>query len=138
MSRRLSAAPALPAVPQSSSYLSIVEDTSGEQLRHGPAHLAGVFGSIRRESARQSTSGISASRRFSTIETHSPQEISDLALPHKPSPLPPKRKPLPKGSPFEKLILSQDDGDLNGKLGNMDIRGGPTMVRPFSSLFSDL
>ena len=56
--------------------------------------------------------------------------MSEPCIIHKPSPLSPKRKPLPKGSAFDKQASSsQDDGgDLNGKFGKMELTGGSTMV----------
>lgn len=54
--------------------------------------------------------------------------MPEAELAHRPSPLSPKRKPLPKGSTFDKQMSSHDDGDFGGKLRKMELTGGSTMV----------
>jgi hypothetical protein len=138
-SRRLSAAPAVPTTQQSSSTTPLIPTSSSSSAtvgeggsephrRHGSAPLATAFGLRRRESVPSSPSNANASRRSLTLDLHSSRKISDPGIIHKPSPLSPKRKPLPKGSAFDKQMSSQDDGDLSGKLGKMELTGGSTMV----------
>lgn len=97
--------------------------------RHGSAPSTSTLVFPRRESAPVSTSTANAlaSRRFSTAES-APRKGSDFGIVHKPSPLSPKRKPLPKGSAFEKPDTSPEE-ELDGKLGKLDLAGGSTMVR---------
>jgi hypothetical protein len=53
--------------------------------------------------------------------------MSEPGTVHKPlGTPPPKRKPVPKGSAFEKQAAQEDD--VAGKLGKMDLSGGSTMV----------
>jgi len=73
--------------------------------------------------------GASTSRRSLTLDLAPPppRKMSEPGLVHKPSPLSPKRKPVPKGSAFENKNAAEDV-DLSGKLGKMDLTGGSTMV----------
>jgi hypothetical protein len=108
------------------------EDTAEPRRRHGSAPLTTAFGLTRRESAAAaavaSTSSTAPSRRSLTLDlAPPPRKLSEPGVVHKPSPLSPKRKPLPKGSTYDKQSKSQDD-DLSGKLGKMELTGGSTMV----------
>jgi len=111
------------------------ESLQEPRRRHGSAPSTSTLVFPRRDSAPVSTSTTNAiaSRRFSTIESlQLPRKGSDMGIVHKPSPLSPKRKPLPKGSAYEKQDTSQEE-ELDGKLGKLDIAGGSTMVRTLDS-----
>jgi hypothetical protein len=132
--------PASPVSPTSSSSAAVAaaspydSPSSEPRRRHGSAPLANAFGLMRRDSmpAASSSSAAAGSRRSLSIEVqhHSPaRKTSEPGTVHKPSPLSPKRKPLPKGSAFDRPN-SDDGNELNGKLGKMDLTSGSTMVFP--------
>ena len=107
--------------PQSSS-----NDTQEPRRRHGSAPLAMAFG-LRRGSTPAATASTSSTRRSLTVDTPLPRKMSEPGTVHRPMASPaPKRKPLPKGSAFEKQAVQEDD--VNGKLGKMDLSAGSTMV----------
>jgi len=110
------------------------EATNEPRGRHGSTPLAAAFGLARRGSAIASTSNAAAPRRHSTLELPSsaPRNMSESGTTPKPLPLSPKRKPLPKGSAFEKQDAPQDEV-LNGKMGKIDLPGGSTMVSSWAS-----
>lgn len=113
------------AVPTTSAN----DDSSEPRRRHGSAPLASALGLMRRESVPTTTSNATASRLSLTLDVNSARKMSEPGIIHKSSPLSPKRKPLPKGSAFDKRTSSSQD-DLNGKLGKMELTGGSTMVYP--------
>jgi hypothetical protein len=123
--RRPSAIPIFPiSQPQSSTT---ADETPEPRRRHGSAPLTTALGLARRGSASASTSSATASRRSCVLELPPPRKSSEPGTVHKPSPLSPKRKPLPKGSAFEKQNSSQDD-QVNNKLAKMELTNGSTMV----------
>ena len=103
-------------------------ESSEPRRRHGSAPLATAFG-LRRGSTPAATSSTAASRRSLTADMPSPpRKMSEPGTVHKPiSNPPPKRKPLPKGSAFEKQTGQEDQ--VTGKFGKIDLAGGSTMVR---------
>lgn len=109
---------------------SVNDDSSNPHRLHGSAPLVNAFGLMRRESVPTTMSNATASRRSFTLDLNSPRKMSDPGRIHTPSPLSPKRKPLPKGSAFDKQTSSSrdDGGDLNGKLSKMVLTRGSTMV----------
>jgi hypothetical protein len=140
--RRQSATPA-PASPQtahhalSPSATATTGDSAEPRRRHGSAPLITALGLLRRESASAaastSTSPANAtpSQRSFTLDLASvpPRKLSEPSVVHKPSPLSPKRKPVPKGPAIETKSPLQQDDDLSGKLGKLDLAsGGSTMV----------
>ena len=132
--RRPAAVPSLPPSqlpPSPTSTATLSEDSSDYRRRHGLVHLTTAFGLARRGSAVVSTSPATASRRPPALDLASPTRKSSnpTTTTQRPSPLSPKRKPLPKGSAFEKQDVPQDD-ELNNKMGKMDLAGGSTMVEP--------
>jgi hypothetical protein len=110
------------------SVVAASTDENEPRRRHGSAPMTTAFGLTRRESAAAAaTSSAGVSRRSLTVEAQ-PRKLSEPGIVHKPSPLSPKRKPLPKGSTYDKQNLSLDD-DLSGKLGKLEITSvGSTMV----------
>jgi hypothetical protein len=111
----------------STSMTTTDTDSSEPRRRHGSAPLATAFG-LRRGSTPGTTASTTASRRSLTAEMPPPRKMSEPGTVHKPmiGALPPKRKPLPKGSAFEKQTGQEDQ--VTGKLGKMDLSGGSTMV----------
>src|SRR5271170_1338699 len=144
--RRQSVAPT-PASPQTahhaphspSTTTATVDDSAEPRRRHGSAPLTTALGLLRRESASAAPStsttpsNATPSRRSFTLDLAAapPRKLSEPSVVHKPSPLSPKRKPVPKGPAIETKSPLQQDDDLNGKLGKLDLAsGGSTMVFP--------
>jgi hypothetical protein len=126
--RRPSAIPVLPSSQQSTS--TSTEDTSEPRRRHGSAPLITALGISRRGSTpATSSSNATSSRRPSALDLAPPRKTSEPGTVYKPSPLSPKRKPLPKGSTFDSTVGTKDD-DLQVKMGKMELTGGSTMVFP--------
>jgi len=92
--------------------------------RHGSVPL--VFGLGRRESTAAPESESSGARRSSTVDLNLARKSSEPGMVHKPSLMSPKRKPLPKGSAFQKQSSKEDE--INDKLGKMELTNGSTMV----------
>src|SRR5215471_4621116 len=124
------------AIPSTSANV----DSSSSRRRRGSAPPANVLGLMRRESVPTTASNATASRRSLTLDLNSPRKILRPGIILPSSPLSPKRKPLPKGSAFDKQTsLSLDDGgDLNGQLGKMELTGGSTMVFHVEQLYSNV
>jgi hypothetical protein len=125
----LSSAPtAAPQQPALSSSLGD-NDSAHSRRRHGSAPLAAALGLRRGSTPAGSTSSSSASRSRSLAADMPPppRKMSEPGTTYKPaSASPPKRKPLPKGSAFEKQAVQDDD--VSGKLGKMELTSGSTMV----------
>ncbi len=134
-SRRSSATPIIPRTQASSSSPAVPttsnnDDAAGPRRRHGSAPLATAFGLMRRESVPTT-----ASRRSLIL---APRKMSEPGITHQPSPLSPKRKPLPAGSAFDKQTSSsQGDDGGGGKLSKMELTGGSTMVLAKFFVWSD-
>lgn len=139
--RATAPSPASPVSPTSSSAAAVAaaasphdSPSSEPRRRHGSAPLVNAFGLMRRDSmpAASSSSAAAGSRRSLSIEVQHPglaRKTSESGTVHKQSPLSPKRKPLPKGSAFDKPN-SDDGNEMHGKLGKMDLTNGSTMVSP--------
>src|SRR5271154_264047 len=141
--RRQSATP-VPASPQTAHHAPIspsatatTDDSAEPRRRHGSAPLTTALGLLRRESASAaastSTSPATAtpSQRSFTLDLAAapPRKLSEPSVVHKPSLLSPKRKPVPKGPVIDTKSPLQQDDDLSGKLGKLDLAsGGSTMV----------
>jgi hypothetical protein len=112
------------------SLVTASTDENEPRRRYGSAPMSTAFGLTRRESAAAAAAAASSagvSRRSLTVDVQ-PRKLSEPGIVHKPSPLSPKRKPLPKGSTYDKQNLPQDDA-FNGKLGKLEVTsGGSTMV----------
>jgi hypothetical protein len=112
-------------------------DASEPRRRHGSAPLSSVLGLPRRESVVPSTSSSSSPagppRRSLALDLHPPRKMSESGIVHKPSPLSPKRKPVPRDLINDKEPAIPDD-EVNGKLGKLELSGGSTMVIPPASL----
>jgi len=127
--------PSPPILVSPSSAATFTNDLSSSEPRRRPGSIpfTTAFGLMRRDSRPASTSSAAATaRRSLTVEEQqSPaRKMSEPDILHNPSSLPPKRKPLPKGSAFDRPS-SEHSPDLNGKLGKMDLTNGSTMVYRF-------
>jgi len=134
--------------PQSSSAATAATTTANDSAeprrRHGSAPLTTALALLRRESASAASSSATASTSRSPSVTANqltrrslnldlaaapPRKLSEPSVVHKPSPLSPKRKPVPKGPAIETKSPLQQEDELNGKLGKLDLApGGSTMV----------
>lgn len=110
-------------------------DASESRRRHGSTPLSSALGLPRRESVVSSTSSspVGTPRRSLALDLHPSRKMSESGIVHKPSPLSPKRKPVPKDLINDKEPAISDD-EVNGKLGKLELSGGSTMVNPPASL----
>ena len=117
-----------PAVLTSPSTLvSATENIHAEPRSHsGSAELSNAFALTRGEPI--SSSIVTASLRSPPLRMSLPPKMSGRGTVHKPSPFSSTRKPLPKQSAPEDQDTSSDN-DLDGKLGKINLKDGPTMVR---------
>jgi hypothetical protein len=104
----------------STTTLTTTEEISEARNRHGS--MSSALGIMRRE-ASPPTSSVN-SRMNLNLNPQTPRKLSEGV--HRASALSLKRKPLPKEPSPDNPSSSQEDSDLNGKLGKMEL--GSTMV----------